>query len=113
MCDAGYIAHFDKKYVRIINYGADILVGKGCFNTGLLQVPLTNKVGNQTKNNTSNAQFQCNNVHQKTSILNLMAYLHVAAFSRVVSTWLVDVWRGFFQGWSVLATINVNKYFLN
>ena len=96
-----------QKICQKIKDGAYLLVDKRDLNTGLWQVTLTKKVGNQTVNNPETAQVQSDNVHQTTSTLDLMAYLQTSASIPEVSMWIAAVRRGVLKGRPVYITNHI------
>jgi hypothetical protein len=51
-----------------------------------------------------------NNVYEKRSISDTIAYLHATCFSPVIDTWIKAIAAGNFGGWPGLSVDNVRKY---
>eukprot|EP00978_Attheya_sp_CCMP212_P003484 scaffold7201_cov51-Attheya_sp.AAC.1 len=90
MCDADCTATFEKNKVTIWHNNQEILAGHRDYTTGLWRLPL--------EQNT--VPLQCNNVYAPNTIAEQMQYLHAAAFSPVILTWIKPInKKGYFRSW--------------
>jgi hypothetical protein len=102
LCDADCEATFTKHAVTITKNNKLLLTGLRDKQTGLWRVPLTNPII-QNSSPITNSRIECKHAYQTQKILELIQFLHTAAFSPVASTWITAIQCRFFQSWPGLA----------
>jgi hypothetical protein len=105
LCDHGCEVAFSAPIFTIRKGGTYLFVGWSDQSTGLWRIDLT---GQPT--NTLSRPNAANNVYEKRSISDTIAYLHAACFSPVKDTWIKAIAAGNFSGWPGLSVDNVRKY---
>ena len=97
LCDHDCIATFDKKSVQIHQHNKQILHGI-CLPNGLWSLPLYSP------------QEQANALFPEQTQRDLIQWLHAAAFSPSISTFLEAVERNFFVTWPNLTPKVIRRY---
>jgi hypothetical protein len=117
LCDAGCVAKFDANHVNIIHNDTILLTGNRDRRNGLWRLPLETPHVTNLRHTIPHAppttcipNEHCNNAYQTQSIPDLINYLHAAAFSPAVSTWIHAIQNGFFQSWPGLTSAAVRKH---
>ena len=117
LCDAGCTATFDSTHVKITKNDMTLLTGIREHRTGLWRLPLVDPPTlhindhNKITEAPTHKLHQLNSVYSTTTIAALVKFLHAAAFSPVVSTWIKAIKNGFFQSWPGLTATAVHKHF--
>jgi hypothetical protein len=116
--DAGCIATFDSNKVHITKDATTLLTGARDRRTGLWRLSLSLPPSNKIEHNINNAfqqlqsilTTQCNSAYKTQSMPDLINFLHAAAFSPAVSTWIQAIQRNFFRSWPGLTTAAVRQH---
>ena len=98
LVDAGCTVLFDDEAVHVIKNNTTIWKGWRDPINRLWRLPL------------KPLQHEANNAYQSSTISELLAFLHAAAYSPVKSTWMKAINKGFFNTWPGLNQQNVRKY---
>jgi hypothetical protein len=85
--------------------GTSLFVGWRDHSTTLWRIDLTGQPAS-----TISRPNAANNVYEKRSIADTIAYLHATCFSPVKDTWIKAIAVGNFSGWPGLSVDNVRKY---
>jgi hypothetical protein len=105
LCDHGCEVSLSAPSVTVSKEGLSLFVGWRDYSTGLWRVDLSSRpIGAPSSQNAAN------NVYEKRSMEDTIAYLHAACFSPVKDTWLSDIEAGNFDGWPALSPDKVRRH---
>jgi hypothetical protein len=96
---------FSAPIVTVRKGGTSLFFGWRDHSTGLWRIDLT---GQPTS--TISRPDEANNVYEKRSISDTIAYLHATCLSPVKDTWIKAIAVGNFSGWPGLSVNSVRKY---
>jgi hypothetical protein len=105
LCGHGYEVSFSAPIVTVKIGGTSLFVGWSDHSTGLWRIDLT---GQPTR--TISRPNAANNVYEKCSIYDTIAYLNATCFSPVKDTLIKVISAGNFSGWPGLSVDSVRKY---
>jgi hypothetical protein len=114
MCDAGYKLLFNQVDAIVIDgqvkvNGDIVMMGKRDQTTGLWKVPL-DETAEMERDKNNGVANEINNVCEIRKVHETIQYLHAAAGSPVLSTFVKAIEAGNFTTWPTLTAQHVKKY---
>jgi hypothetical protein len=114
ICDAGYKVLFNQGDAIVIDgqvqvNGDIVMTGKRDHTTGLWTVPL-DETAEMERDKKKGVANEINNVYEISKVHATIQYLHAAAGSPVLSTFVKAIEAGNFATWPTLTAQHVKKY---